>query len=354
MQFFAATFRNENTREAYLRAVLRFLRWADASSLDLTTIRPIHVASYIEMFGKARQEDGSPFSPPTIKRHLAAIKMVFDYLVTGQVVPTNPVSSVRGPKYVIRKGKTPVLSAEEARILLENIDVSTVVGLRDRALIGTMLYSFARVSAVVGMTVQDYYPQGKRSWIRLHEKGGKFHEVPCHHKAEEYLDAYLDAAGIRDQPKFPLFRSTRGRTSQLTEKGLTRVDAFRIVQRRAKTAGLVGHMPDWWGIFVITASGPRASPSIWKMAVRWKLRLTSRLMSRRGLRNCMIARQTISRWKKLREFSSNSQVFSFTVALVSCFAGSRTKVTHPVESARGSIWISRRGDKMGKCLFLRS
>ncbi len=128
------------------------------------------------------------------------MKLVFDYLVTGQVVPTNPASSVRGPgpKYVIRKGKTPVLSAEEARILLESIDVSTVVGLRDRALTGTMLYSFARVSAVVGITVQDYYPQGKRSWIRLHEKGGKFHEVPCHHKAEEYLDAYLDAAVFRD------------------------------------------------------------------------------------------------------------------------------------------------------------
>ena len=92
------------------------------------------------------------------------------------------------------------------------------------------------------MTVHDYYPQGKRSWIRLHEKGGKFHEVPCHHKPEKYLDAYLDAAGIREQGKFPLFRSTRGRTAQLTEKGLTRVDPFRIVQRRAKAAGLVGHI----------------------------------------------------------------------------------------------------------------
>ena len=105
-----------------------------------------------------------------------------------------------------------------------------------------MLYSFARVSAVVGMTVRDYYPQGKRSWIRLQENGGKFLEVPCHHKAEQYLDAYLDAAGIRDQPKSTLFRSARGRSSQLTEKGLTRVDAFRIVQRRAKGAGLLGHI----------------------------------------------------------------------------------------------------------------
>ena len=62
------------------------------------------------------------------------------------------------------------------------------------------------------MAVKDAYPQGKRTWILLHEKGGKFHEVPCHHKAEEYLDAYLNAAGIREQPKTPLFRSTRGRT----------------------------------------------------------------------------------------------------------------------------------------------
>ena len=54
-----------------------------------------------------------------------------------------------------------------------------------------MVYSFARVSAVIGMNGDDYYPDGKRWWFRLHEKGGKFHEVPAHHKAEEYLDAYL-------------------------------------------------------------------------------------------------------------------------------------------------------------------
>ncbi len=106
----------------------------------------------------------------------------------------------------------------------------------------TMLYSFARVSAVVGMRVQDYYPQGKRSWLRLHEKGGKFHEVPCHHKAEEFLDAYLMAAGLKEQPKTALFRTTRGRSAEVTEKGLSRVDAFRIVQRRAKSSGLLGRV----------------------------------------------------------------------------------------------------------------
>jgi site-specific recombinase XerD len=235
LDFFAANIRNKNTREAYFRAIARFCKWADERPLSLETIRPVHVASYIEGFTVG-------LSDPSVKQHLAAIRMLFDWLVIGQIVPFNPAAAVRGPKHVVKKGKTPVLTAAEARQLIESIGTDSVVGLRDRALIATMLYSFARVSAVVGMSVKDYYPQGKRSWIRLHEKGGKFHEVPCHHKAEEYLDAYLNAAGIREQPKTPLFRSTRGRTSQITEKGLSRIDAFRIVQRRAKSAGLLGHV----------------------------------------------------------------------------------------------------------------
>lgn len=233
LEFFVATIRNRNTRMAYFRAISRFLKWADERQLELEEIRPIHVASYIEGFTVG-------LADPSVKQHLAAIKMFFDWMVTGQIVPFNPASSVRGPKHVVKKGKTPVLTAEEARQLIGAIPVDSVVGLRDRALIATMLYSFARVSAVVGMQVQDYYPQGKRFWLRLHEKGGKFHEVPCHHKTEEYLDAYLEAAQLRRELKTPLFRSTRGRTLQLTERGLSRVDAFRIVQRRAKEAGLMG------------------------------------------------------------------------------------------------------------------
>ena len=126
---------------------------------------------------------------PTIKQHLAAIRRLCDWLVTGQVIPTNPATSVRGPTHVGRTGKTPVLQPAEARQLLDTIDTSTVRGLRDRALLAVMVYSFARISAVVGMRVEDYYQQGKRWWLRLHEKGGKHHAVPVHHKAEPYLDA---------------------------------------------------------------------------------------------------------------------------------------------------------------------
>ena len=115
-----------------------------------------------------------------------------------------------------------------------------MVGLRDRALIGIMAYSFARVSAVVSMRVEDYYSAGKRWWVRLHEKGGKRHEMPCHHNLEGYLDAYLQAAGILEAKKSPLFRSARGRTDQLTENAMSRIHVWQMIQRRAREAGVSG------------------------------------------------------------------------------------------------------------------
>ena len=125
--------------------------------------------------------------PPTVKQHLAAIRMLCDWLVVSQVLPANPAAAVRGPKHVVTKGSTPVLIPAEARKLLEHIDTGTLAGLRDRALFSVMLYSFARVSAVLGMRRQDYFEQGSREWLRLHEKGGKRHDVPAHHRAAEAL-----------------------------------------------------------------------------------------------------------------------------------------------------------------------
>ena len=155
----------------------------------------MHLAVYVELLG----------------RELAAIRVLFDWLVAGQVVRSNPAAAVRGPKYIARRGKTPVPSAKEARKLLDSIPLGTILGLRDRALIAVMVYSFARVSAVFGMRVGDYYLQGRRAWFRLHEKGGKLHAVPAHHKAEQYVDAYLRAAGVdlekREYASLPLFRA---------------------------------------------------------------------------------------------------------------------------------------------------
>ncbi len=230
VEFFVATIRNRNTRLGYARAVRHFLEWCEARGFTLELIEPVVVAAYVEQH---------PGSRPTVKQHLAAIRMLFDWLVTGQVLPVNPAWSVRGPKHVIKRGKTPVLSAAEARTLLDSIDESTLSGLRDRALIGLMVYSFARVSAAVGMNAEDYFCQGKRWWFRLHEKGGKRHDVPAHHNAKAYMDAYLEAAGLAGEKSAPLFR-TVDRHGRLTARRMTRNDALRMIKRRARAAGLPG------------------------------------------------------------------------------------------------------------------
>ena len=155
-----------------------------------------------------------------------------------KLVATNPAHAVRGPKHVVKTGKTTVLDAEQKRKLLDSIDTSTVVGLRDLALISVMTFAFARIGAVVAMRVEDYYPKGKRWWVRLHEKGGKRHEMPAHHTLEAYLDAYIEAAGIRDGGKAPLFRSAAGRSGALTEKPMNRIDAWRMIQRRSADLGM--------------------------------------------------------------------------------------------------------------------
>jgi site-specific recombinase XerD len=232
LEFFAATIRNKNTRMAYYHACVRFFAWCDHHKIgEIADIEPLHVAAYIEGLGK-------DFEKPTVKQHLAAVRMLFDWLVVGQVVATNPAHSVRGPKHVVKTGKTTVLTGEQARELLDSIDTSTVVGLRDRALISVMTFGFARISAAVAMRVEDYYPKGKRWWVRLHEKGGKRHEMPAHHNLEAYLDAYIKAAGIGDDGKTPLFRSAAGRADMLTDKAMNRVDAWRMVQRRAADVGM--------------------------------------------------------------------------------------------------------------------
>jgi integrase/recombinase XerD len=253
LEFFTAEIRNPNTRRAYGQAVRRFCDWCHRRSFRLAQLTPVHVAAYVEQLGKEpKQRSINPLAKPSIKQQLAAIRMLFDYLVIGQVVPLNPAASVRGPKYVLKQGKTPVLTQAEARLLFDAIDHKTdehgrrvkkdppemtVADLRDRALIGVMVYSFARIGAALSMNVEDYYQQGKRYCLRLHEKGGKDHEVPAHHKAEELLDAYLLAAGIADAKGTPLFRAIDERR-QLSDRRLTPRDALAMIKRRARAAGL--------------------------------------------------------------------------------------------------------------------
>ena len=223
LEFFAVRIANRRTRAAYGRAVGQFLAWCEARGLALEAVSPLHVAAYIRTH---------PGSAPTVKQHLAAIRMLGDWLVVSQVLPVNPAAAVRGPKHVVTKGATPVLSPAEARRLLEAIDTGTLAGLRDRALVSVMLYSFARVSAVIGMRRQDYFRQESRGWLRLHEKGGKRHDVPAHHRAAEALDDYLEAAEL-DEAKAALFQSVDPAGRPLTGRPLSRRLVLAMIKRRA-------------------------------------------------------------------------------------------------------------------------
>jgi site-specific recombinase XerC len=232
LEFFAANIRNPHTRRAYARAAEEFLTWcAGAGVPSIAAVQPVHVAAWIE--ASTRE-----LAAPSVKQRLAALRHLFDWLVIGQVVPINPAHTVRGPRHVVTSGQTPVLDPAEARALLDSIDAGTVAGLRDRALIGLMVYSFARIGAALGMAVEDVYTQNRRLWVRLREKGGKRHAMPCHHNLDEYLVAYLDGAGLRDDPKGPLFRTVGRGTAELTRTVLAARNAHAMIRRRAAAAGI--------------------------------------------------------------------------------------------------------------------
>ena len=233
LEFFATGIRNPHTRRAYGQAVAAFLAWCEreAGIRTITEVAPLHVAAWIELQARER-------SAPTAKLRLAALRHLFDWLVTGQVIASNPAAPVRGPRHSALKGKTPVLDAAEARQLLDSIDATTPAGLRDRALIALMVYSFARIGAALGMRVEDVFVQNRRLWVRLHEKGGKRHAMPCHHMLEAYLHAYLEGTGIAGDPKGPLFRTIGRKTRQLTRTALPQANAYAMIQRRAAAAGI--------------------------------------------------------------------------------------------------------------------
>lgn len=228
IDFFTVTIRNDGTREAYARATADFFDWCHSNKLAFEKIAPHHVAMYIQLLTKTR-------SAPTVKLRLAAIRMLYDWLVVGQIVEFNPAAAVRGPKHVVKEGKTSVLTPEEAAAIIKKIDVSTPKGLRDRAVIGVMVFSFARVSATLSMDVEDYFSQSGAKWLRLHEKGSKHHVVPAHHRVIEYLHDYLEAGMLKDRFGTPLFR-TIGPNGELTANRMHRSDALRMIKLRAKEA----------------------------------------------------------------------------------------------------------------------
>jgi site-specific recombinase XerD len=256
--FFKAEVRNPNTRRAYQNGAKDFFAYLSACPhVDtLDAINALHVSGWFD----AMQERG--LSTPTIKQRLAGLRMLFDALVRAQVLRVNPAAVVKGPTHSVTKGKTPVLTGEQTLQLLKSIDTSTLIGLRDRAMIATMAYSFARIGAVAALQVRHVFRQQHRLWLRLSEKGGKSHDVPCHHQLEAYLAEWVEAAGHADKPLAPLFQtftwepkpdplepnvelstlrhndtSTRQRRI-LSGKPMTQAMTWEMLQRRAKAAGI--------------------------------------------------------------------------------------------------------------------
>ena len=235
VEFFTANIRNPNTRRAYARACEQFFAWCDDRGLALGD----DPAGRCGRMGRAASGEHGAAG---VKQQLAAVRMLFDWLITGQVVPLNPAAAVRGPKHVVKTGKTPVLDAAEWRKLMDSIPTETVRDLRDRALIATLSYSFARITAALKMKLEDLQPKGSGWRLRLHEKGGKHHEMPCHHALAEALHAYIEAAGIAGDRKGWLFRTSPGHNAAvLTEKPMDQSGAWTMIRRRAAAGGI--HAP---------------------------------------------------------------------------------------------------------------
>jgi integrase/recombinase XerD len=242
-EYFSGEIRNPHTRRAYRHAVRRFLAWAASEGVALPEVSPGLVGRYL---------DQHQASVPTKKQHLAALRGFFDKLVLRHVVILNPAAAVRGERYQVIEGKTPEITVDQAKTLLRSFviartvktaageaEIPQVIGLRDRAVIATLIYTAARIGAVAGLKMKHLSHDGSQWTLRLGEKGGQSREIPVRHALERYILAYLDAAGLRDAPKdAPLFRSTVGKTKKLTGNPMSPGDMGRMVKRRMKDAGL--------------------------------------------------------------------------------------------------------------------
>jgi site-specific recombinase XerD len=230
-EFFQGNLRNPHTRAAYGRAVRSFIDWLEPAGLSLMQVTPGIVGSYLDQLVLA---------PPSKKLALAALRRFFDALVLRHALVLNPAASVRGERYEVVEGKTPEIPPEQARILLGSINTTTPVGLRDRAVIATLIYTAARAGAVARLRRKDFVHDGSQYVLRFAEKGGKQREIPVRHDLERYLLEYL--AAIPDaRATSSLFRSVIGRTGVFTENAMTGTDIWRLVKRRLRDAGLSGH-----------------------------------------------------------------------------------------------------------------
>ena len=228
-EFFQGELANAYTRKNYLHAVRLFLAWIEARGLELPRVSPGDVGGYLR---------GLDLATPTKNLRLAALRRFFDRLVNRHVCVINPAATVKAERYSVTEGKTPDIGPSQAKSLLRSIDVSNLVGLRDRAVLAVLVYTAARVGAVSKPIFKNRKHDGTQYSLRFSEKGGKSREIPLRHDLEQLLLAYIRAAGITDGP---LFRTANRKTGTLTGNAMTGIDSCRMMKWRLKAAGLPGH-----------------------------------------------------------------------------------------------------------------
>ena len=238
VDYLMGNYPNRHTREAYKRALVQFLLWLDSEDLGMRQAKPYDIRRYLEGME-------SRYQPGTVNQHMAAIRGFYQYLRERTDFDANPATDVKGQRTGDRQGKTPYLPSGETQQLLDSLP-SDLIGLRDRALIGAMVYTFTRVSAALSLRVKDYYMQGGNMHLRITGKRNVQRLIPVHPTLNTYLAAYLDAAGLREQKDAPLFQSAQWRvvtlgepqTAVLTGQPLHRVNALAMIKRRVEQAGI--------------------------------------------------------------------------------------------------------------------
>jgi integrase/recombinase XerD len=228
-EFFAGTLRNRHTRRAYARAVTHFLSWLDAGNLSLNKTTPGTVGTYLDLI---------PVSVPSKKLTLAALRRFFDTLVLRHALVLNPAASVRAERYEAVGGKTPEITPADVRRLLDSIDTTTLVGVRDKALIATLVYTAARAGAVGKLCRSDLVEDGTQYLLRFGEKGGKQREIPVRHDLELLLLELLERRKESANPSEPLFPTSSGRTGTFTTRSMSGGDIWRMVKRRLREASI--------------------------------------------------------------------------------------------------------------------
>lgn len=227
-EFLYGEITNSHTRRAYAKAVGDLLNEAEEKGLTILQITPRFIRGYL---------DRMDVSIPTKKLRLAAIRRFFDIAVTRHVIPLNPSLSVRGERYKVVEGKTPEITVSQVRKLLKACDEKTIVGLRDKVIISTLIYTAARVGAVVSLNVGDFSTTGDQWTLKFKEKGNKAREIPVRHDLELLLKNYIERARLSPKDT-PLFRSAKGKTGELTSEPMQADDVRRMIKRRLRAAGL--------------------------------------------------------------------------------------------------------------------